>query len=347
MIPPRHAKALTRLGPRILVLAWLATACSDAGTSPDLAADTTAVATPENPLDGFVAVASNVQIHYLDFGGTGEPLLLLAGLGNTANVFRTFAPLLTDHFRVRALTRRGYGRSSQPADGYDRATLARDIRILLDGLGITTVNLVGHSIAGAAMSRFAVAYPARLGKLVYLDAAYDRTGTAATVPPAWSVPPPPTAADGASREAYGAYLTRTLGFSPPPEEIAAQTVVGSNGAIIGWVTPGWVADSILDNVESPDYAGITAPALGIYAVAQTPADFAPWLVPNSSDWTDAETYLATVLGPAQAAQRDRFDSEVPNSTLLELEPASHYLFLCCAEAVAAAVIAFLENPYAG
>ena len=60
------------------------------------------------PSDQFVTL-DGVRFHYLDWGGDGDPLLLLAGLGCTAHVFAELAPHLTDRFRVLALTRRGHG----------------------------------------------------------------------------------------------------------------------------------------------------------------------------------------------------------------------------------------------
>jgi pimeloyl-ACP methyl ester carboxylesterase len=62
-----------------------------------------------------------------------------------------------------------------PETGYDTATLVEDIRQFLDALKIQRVILVGHSIAGDELTRFAVLHPDRVIKLVYLDAAYDRT----------------------------------------------------------------------------------------------------------------------------------------------------------------------------
>lgn len=81
---------------------------SDTATGP--AENTGLKPSPQNPFNGFVTVDPTVSLHYLDFGGEGDPVLPLAGLGNTPNVFRDLAPLLTDHYRVRALTRRGFAR---------------------------------------------------------------------------------------------------------------------------------------------------------------------------------------------------------------------------------------------
>ena len=133
---------------------------------------------------GFVTLPGAVRLHYLDFGGQGAPLILLAGAGNSAHVFDTFAPSLVDGFRVLALSRRGFGESDQPAQGYDTATLAEDIAGFMDAMAIERASLVGHSIAGAEMTRLAQSRPERVAKLVYLDAAYDWAASAATQNPA-------------------------------------------------------------------------------------------------------------------------------------------------------------------
>ena len=52
---------------------------------------------------GFVT-PNGVKLHYLDWGGSGETLLLLAGFGDTAEVFDDFATKFTDGFHVLGLT---------------------------------------------------------------------------------------------------------------------------------------------------------------------------------------------------------------------------------------------------
>ena len=123
----------------------------------------------------FVTVNS-VKLHYLDWGGKGETILFLHGLGDTAHIFDDLAPKFTNQFRVLGLTRRGHGQSEKPEAGYDTATLVEDIRQFLDALKIERVILVGHSLAGDELTRFAGEHPDRVIKLVYLDAAHDRAG---------------------------------------------------------------------------------------------------------------------------------------------------------------------------
>ena len=117
----------------------------------------------------FVTVDENVQLEVLDWKGTGQPLVLLAGLGSSAHVFDELAPKLGDCCRVYAITRRGHGISSHPADGYDSERLAEDVLRVIDSLDIRKPVLVGHSIAANELTVLGLDHPNRLAGLVYLD----------------------------------------------------------------------------------------------------------------------------------------------------------------------------------
>ena len=123
---------------------------------------------------GFITV-NRVKLHYLDWSGQGEALLLLHGMGDSAHAYDRLAPKFTNQFRVLALTRRGHGESEIPETGYDTATLVDDIRQFLDALKIQRVVLAGHSFAGDELTRFAVVHPDRVIKLIYFDSAYDHS----------------------------------------------------------------------------------------------------------------------------------------------------------------------------
>lgn len=122
-------------------------------------------------------VGSAVRLEVLDWGGTGRPVLFLSGYGDTAHVFDRFAPKLTDNYRVYGVTRRGFGASESPASGYTIEALAEDVRAVFDALKLDKPILVGHSIAGDEMTFLASRYPDRIGALVYLEGAYDRSST--------------------------------------------------------------------------------------------------------------------------------------------------------------------------
>ena len=118
----------------------------------------------------FVEVEPGVKLEVLDWGGAGEAMVLLTGSGDNAQVYDYFAFQFIDFFHVIGITRRGWLPSSQPKNGYDVETRAADDIKVLDAFGIKQAVFVGHSIAGAELSKIAVQYPSYVDKLVYLDA---------------------------------------------------------------------------------------------------------------------------------------------------------------------------------
>ncbi len=119
-------------------------------------------------------------------GRQGETVVLITGLGDNAHVFDQFAYQLNDRFHVIGITRRGLGRSSQPANGYDIDTRARDDIAVLDKLKIPEAIFIGHSMGGTELNKLGAAYPNRVKKLVYLDALDLGSGGWANIPQ----PPP-------------------------------------------------------------------------------------------------------------------------------------------------------------
>jgi pimeloyl-ACP methyl ester carboxylesterase len=142
----------------ILSLLWGQRLCAQADTSPH----------SERQVK-----INDVTLHYLDWGGQGEPLVLLTGYGASAHIFDALATRFNDTFRVIALTRRGRQPSQAPSSGYELSTLVADIKGLLDSLKVQRVHLVAHSFGGAEATQFAIVFPDRVASVVYLDAALD------------------------------------------------------------------------------------------------------------------------------------------------------------------------------
>lgn len=137
-------------------------------------------ATPENAWKDpsphtvqMVMVDKDVKLEVLDWGGSGRPVVLLAGLGNTAHIFDKLAPKFTANHHVYGITRRGFGVSSAPATGYSADRLGDDVLAVLDSLQLNRPVLVGHSIAGEELSSVGSRHPERVAGLVYLDAGYS------------------------------------------------------------------------------------------------------------------------------------------------------------------------------
>ena len=143
--------------------------------------------------DLFVEVADGVRDEVLDWGGSGRPMVLLAGQGVTARGWRSIIPELVTKYHVYSITRRGYGNSSKPpatAQNYGAARLGQDVLVILDKLHIAKPILVGHSIAGEELSFIGTRAPQKVAALVYLDSAYAYAYDAGIPTPPPSTPPP-------------------------------------------------------------------------------------------------------------------------------------------------------------
>jgi len=114
-----------------------------------------------------------VKLHYLDWGGSGQALVLIHGLGDSPFLFEDLADTLKEHFRVIAYSKRGHCKSVTSDASYDNSTLVSDLKLLLDSLQIPKANLLGWSMGGNEITEFAIQYPERTNKLIYFEAGYD------------------------------------------------------------------------------------------------------------------------------------------------------------------------------
>ena len=169
----------------------------------------------------------------------------------------------TDRFRVIGITRRGFGRSSQPASGYDLDTRARDDIAVLDTLKIGQAVFVGHSLAGTELSKLGAVYPHRVRKLVYLDALDIGSSGWASIPQPPSVPDP-TAVDLESVQRLAASLARDDGYRKPLAAVCNMIRIDSSGRAVGPVTPPEILAKLMAGLQPAEYGRIRAPALGIF-----------------------------------------------------------------------------------
>lgn len=126
--------------------------------------------------DLYIDVGDGVKDEVLDWGGSGRPMVLLAGQGVTARGWRPIIPGLVTKYHVYSITRRGYGNSGKPpatAQNYSAEQLGQDVLVILDKLQIAKPILVGHSLAGEELSYVGTQAPQKVAALIYLDAAYD------------------------------------------------------------------------------------------------------------------------------------------------------------------------------
>lgn len=282
-----------------------------------------------------VAVQPWVQLEVLDWGGAGQAMVFLPGLGNTAHAFDDFAPRFRKGYHVYGITPRGFGSSSRPDSGYDSLTRARDIVAVLDSLGIRQAILVGHSIAGDELSRIAVDYPGRVRALVYLDAySYGSEDFHSTLPEPPLLPRAPmTAADSASLSSMADYLSRFYGFRIPEGEILADRQVTRAGQPVTFTARPNASGRVQAGTQRSDYAQIHAPALAIYATEVNPRQIFPRYDSYDALGRERADSIFAAVRAWQGGQIRRFREEVKRGTVVEIQGANHYVHYSNADQV--------------
>ncbi len=105
-------------------------------------------------IDRYIETAPNVKLYVKDYG-RGKPVLLIHGwpLSNEMWEYQ-IDTLIQNNFRVITYDRRGFGKSSQPWNGYDYDTLSDDLNAIIEQLKLQEVTLVGFSMGGGEVVRY-------------------------------------------------------------------------------------------------------------------------------------------------------------------------------------------------
>jgi non-heme chloroperoxidase len=99
-----------------------------------------------------------IDLYYEDYG-SGTPIVLIHGYPLSGRAWDKQVPVLLEAgHRVITYDRRGFGKSSQPASGYDYDTFAADLDALLQKLDLSEVTLVGHSMGTGEVTRYLGTY---------------------------------------------------------------------------------------------------------------------------------------------------------------------------------------------
>ena len=102
--------------------------------------------------------SGSIDLYYEDHG-SGPPIVLIHGYPLSGRAWDKQLPVLLDAgSRVITYDRRGFGKSSQPASGYDYDTFAADLASLMDELDLRDATIVGHSMGTGEVTRYLAAY---------------------------------------------------------------------------------------------------------------------------------------------------------------------------------------------
>ena len=118
---------------------------------------------------------NGIRMHYT-VAGAGEPVVLLHGFPMTSYYWRKVIPVLAERYTVVAPDLRGCGDTDRPSGGYDKRSVAEDIRQLTQHLKLGPFNLVSHDVGMMVAYAFASRYPADVRRLALTEAALAGLG---------------------------------------------------------------------------------------------------------------------------------------------------------------------------
>jgi non-heme chloroperoxidase len=108
----------------------------------------------EQNTDKYIETDKNVKLYVRDYG-KGKPVILIHGWPLSNEMWEYQIDFLVqNNYRVIAYDRRGFGKSSQPWEGYDYDTLADDVREIIEQLQLEDAILVGFSMGGGEVVRY-------------------------------------------------------------------------------------------------------------------------------------------------------------------------------------------------
>ena len=111
------------------------------------------------------SIINNIDIYY-EIHGVGEPLMLIAGLASDSRSWGAVVEALAPHYQVIVFDNRGVGRTTPQTVEISVPQMADDVIGLIKYLGLTSVNLLGHSMGGFIAQDLAIRYPQYVKRLI-------------------------------------------------------------------------------------------------------------------------------------------------------------------------------------
>ncbi len=285
----------------------------------------------------FVTVDKDLKLEVLDWGGSGPPLIFLAGLGNDAHIFDAFAPKFIATHHVYGITRRGFGKSSAPVlsvSNYSADRLGDDVLAVIDSLKLDRPVLVGHSIAGEELSSIGSRHPEKIAGLIYLDAGYSYAFynrsqgdlTLDSIELREKTEQLLTATSAQDEEQLVDELLQTTlpqiekELRARKKELEAQPILPQNQQTQASARPPVVLSPPVAIFEGEQkYADIRVPILAIFAI---PHDLGSGFKNDQSSQAAWEAMDIAQTG----AQANAFESGLPSARVVRLPHANHYVF---------------------
>lgn len=266
-----------------------------------------------------------IKLHYLDWGDSGQPLVLLHAWGDSPYIFEDIANSLKKNFRIIAYSKRGHGKSETTDSLYDNSTLVSDLKLLLDSLNIEKANLLGWSMAGNEITEFATKYPERTNRLIYFEGGYDLSDESfktinKTVHKFLQPDSIVLQSIDAYREWYHNLWFGDIEWNPVLEaNLIASTLINPDGSV-STIPNNHITKLLLESAMSyhRDYKKIQSPALAIYTKS--------FFYPPRKDEGTVNIYKdmeKNIINPWRQSSISRIKSELKDVTIKEMPSGTH------------------------
>ncbi len=257
-----------------------------------------------------------LDFHYLDVG-SGPVVVLVHGLGASTFSFRRNIEVLAKRFRVIAVDLPGFGYSTRSAPDMSMTAQVNYLASFLEAMGVSQAALIGHSMGGLIVQRFAATYPERVDKLVLINSATQEVMRRAAWSSATLAPflPMVFAVMSSARSIRRWWLSFAV-YDSAFVTGDVMTGYGAPGQVRGHVraTQRWFVDRGKDVPFDP--RAISAPTLIV--------------------WGEADRVLRPRLGY-------RLQRQIPNAQLIVIPKAGHWTPEEQPETVNQALLDFLAD----
>ena len=268
--------------------------------------------------------SASIELYYEDLG-SGPPVVLLHGWPLDSRSWEPqLHPLLEAGQRVILYDRRGFGRSSRPAGGYDFDTLAADLHQVMTGLDLRDATVIGFSLGTGELARYVGAYGTeRLRRCVFIE----------------SLAPSFAKSD------------------ENPEGVDPAGVAGVQQAILDDRFK-WLTGLTGDFLNLDDYLGTRVSEDTVRAIWNAGSEASPiatwacppgWLDDFSQDIKRIDVPTLILHGTADrilpiAGQGRRLHAALPDARYVEIEGGPHVMCVSHAEEVNRELLSFLREP---
>jgi pimeloyl-ACP methyl ester carboxylesterase len=140
---------------------------------------------------GKVVTIDGYHVHYEEMG-RGPAFIMVHGFGGSTYQYRELMPAFASTHRCIAVDLKGFGYSQRREDtGMSHDDQARMLAGLMDELGVSTATLIGHSMGGGVVQRFAALFPERADAIILAASVTgdERRGRGALTGATWLLRP--------------------------------------------------------------------------------------------------------------------------------------------------------------